>query len=547
MTYCTPYLLQLGLSKSKTSLVWIAGPLSGLIMQPVVGVIADSSRSKWGRRRPFMVGGAGVVAVFLIVMSWAKEIVELVAGSSDVSHSDRHYLTQEIDGDKDRTAVILLAVLSIYVVDFAVNAVQSCSRSLIVDTLSISKQQMGSAWAGRMVSIGHLVGYIAGTVNLVGIFGKTFGDSQFKQLTVISAAALILTTGITCWAVDERILLASREPDEFMGPSKVIAKILKTALHMPKRIQAICWVQFWSFIGWFPFLFYSTTWVGEIYFRYEAPDSSTKSDDELGDMGRIGSFSLVIFSIVSFISSILLPAFINAPETNDQLRPRTPRTLSGLKTVARRLRLTRPDLPTAWRISFFIFAGAMILAPFARSTLFATVLVTFCGVPWALQSWAPFSMLGIEVNKLNSNASSSSHRRLRRTSSVSTVEMAPISPTSSSSPTSILHLAVYPTEDGESLNPFSDMTSSATTGELSGVYLGILNLFTTLPQFVGNFISMLVFLVFEGDLKKNEKGGGAKDSLRGKTEGVNAISLCLAIGALSALVAAIGGRRLKDP
>ena len=65
---CTPYLLQLGLTKSRTSLVWITGPLSGLIMQPVVGVLADNSRSKWGRRRLFMIGGALIVAVCLLVL-----------------------------------------------------------------------------------------------------------------------------------------------------------------------------------------------------------------------------------------------------------------------------------------------------------------------------------------------------------------------------------------------------------------------------------------------------------------------------------------------
>lgn len=75
-TDCTPYLLQLGLTKSRTSLVWIAGPLSGLIMQPVVGVLADSSRSKWGRRRPFMIGGALIVGLCLLVLGWTAEIVE---------------------------------------------------------------------------------------------------------------------------------------------------------------------------------------------------------------------------------------------------------------------------------------------------------------------------------------------------------------------------------------------------------------------------------------------------------------------------------------
>ena len=75
MTYCTPYLLQLGLTKSKLSLVWIAGPLSGLIMQPIVGVLADKSKSKWGRRRPVMVGGTVIVSFCLLVLGWTKEIV----------------------------------------------------------------------------------------------------------------------------------------------------------------------------------------------------------------------------------------------------------------------------------------------------------------------------------------------------------------------------------------------------------------------------------------------------------------------------------------
>jgi MFS family permease len=63
------------LTKSRTSLVWIAGPLSGLIMQPIVGVIADRSRSKWGRRRPFMIGGSFVVAACLLLLGWTSELV----------------------------------------------------------------------------------------------------------------------------------------------------------------------------------------------------------------------------------------------------------------------------------------------------------------------------------------------------------------------------------------------------------------------------------------------------------------------------------------
>lgn len=143
---CTPYLLNLGLTKSNTSLVWIAGPLSGLIVQPIVGVIADESKSKWGRRRPLMALGTVIVALCLLVLGFTREIIGLV----------------ESDDDKARRPTIVLAVFAIYAVDFAINAgklvcingielvltniVMSCSRSLIVDTLPIEKQQAGAAW-----------------------------------------------------------------------------------------------------------------------------------------------------------------------------------------------------------------------------------------------------------------------------------------------------------------------------------------------------------------------------------------------------------------
>jgi solute carrier family 45 protein 1/2/4 len=184
MTYCTPYLLELGLTKSKISLVWVAGPLSGLIMQPVVGVIADRSTSRWGRRRPYMVGGTILVSVFLLLLGWTKEVVGIFA----------------TDKDTVKSATITVAVLSIYAIDFAINAVQGSCRGLIVDTLSIPKQQMGSSWASRMVAVGSLIGYGAGAIDLQRIFGLALGDTQFKQLTAVAAFSLCATIGLTSWA-----------------------------------------------------------------------------------------------------------------------------------------------------------------------------------------------------------------------------------------------------------------------------------------------------------------------------------------------------------
>lgn len=61
-----------------------------------------------------------------------------------------------------------------------------------------------------MASAGHLVGYAAGAVDLNKVFGGALGDTQFKQLTVLSVMALLGSVGTTCYATTERVLLPDR-------------------------------------------------------------------------------------------------------------------------------------------------------------------------------------------------------------------------------------------------------------------------------------------------------------------------------------------------
>ncbi|CZR34966.1 uncharacterized protein FPRO_00913 [Fusarium proliferatum ET1] len=479
MTYCTPYLLNLGLTKSNTSLVWIAGPLSGLIVQPVVGVIADES--------------------------FTREIVGFVV----------------TDDEAAKRPTIVLAVLAIYVVDFAINAVMSCSKSLIVDTLPIDKQQTGAAWSSRMSAIGHMIAYGAGAVDLLKLFGTTLGDTQFKQLTVISTIALLSSTSLTCWAVTERVLVASK-PAQHEGRFKVFRQIWATLLNLPPRIQAICWAQFWAWIGWFPFLFYSTTWVGETYFRYDVPADARKSKDTLGAIGRIGSNALVIYSVITFAGAWILPMFVQSPEDNS-FTHRPPQAIAGFLT---RFNKVKPDLLTAWMFGHIMFAASMSLAPFATSFRFATVLVCLCGIPWTLAMWAPSAFLGVEVNKLGGGAGSDG--AYRRISDEPDIELSEISHDD----------AALQLDHGSEVG----MPSTASTGELSGIYFGILNIYTTLPQFVGTFISTIVFAVLEPG-KSPELAGDEKK--QPDPDGPNAIAVCLFIGAMSSLVAAYVTRKLK--
>ncbi|GJC83825.1 general alpha-glucoside permease [Colletotrichum liriopes] len=485
MTYCTPYLLNLGLTKSNTSLVWIAGPLSGLLVQPIVGAIADESTSKWGRRRPFIVMGAIIVAFSLLTLGFTKEIVEF-------------FVT---DKETARVFTIILAVLAIYVVDFAINA------------------------ASRMSAIGHMLGYGAGAIDLVGIFGTTLGDSQFKQLTLIATFLMVFSSGVTCWAVTERVLVSTRyDPRKATGRFKVVRQIWSTLLHLPPRIQAICWAQFWSWIGWFPFLFYSTTWVGETYFRYDAPAEGKDSKDALGDIGRIGSLALVIYSTITFLGAWLLPLVVKSPD-DDNFTARPPQAIAPYLD---KFNKNKPDLMTAWVCGHLMFAAAMFLAPFAQSFRFATFLVAFCGLSWTIAMWAPTTFLGIEVNKLSGarEGGAAPYRRLSNDSNMELPTLGQDQP---------LHLEHGPDEGGQ--------TTTSSTGELSGIYFGILNIYTTLPQFIGTFISTIVFTILEPG--KSPELSDAPEHEQHSTDGPNAIAVCLFIGAMCAVVAAFATRKLK--
>ncbi|KAI0395062.1 major facilitator superfamily domain-containing protein [Xylariaceae sp. FL0594] len=508
-TYCTPYLLSLGLTKSKTSLVWIAGPLSGLIVQPIVGTLADKSTSRWGRRRPFIIIGSIISALFLLLLGFTGDIVGFFVTDEKVAQ----HLT------------VRAAVVAIYAVDFSINVVMSAVKSLVVDTLPIEKQQTGSAWGSRMSAIGHGIAFATGAIDLPSIFGKSLGETQFKQLTVFAAVGLIGTCGTTCWAVTERVLLSTPEPDQKEGLFQVAKHVWTTMVHLPPRIHAICMAQFWAWIGWFPFLFYSTTWIGETYFRYDAPHDAKQSGDALGEVGRAGSQAFIIYSVITFFGSWFLPLIIKSPD-DESYTQRPPRSLRG---IVDKFNKHKPDLLTAWMWAHATFATAMLFAPFARSFKFATVLVCICGIPWNIASWAPHAFLGVEVNRLNAS-SGGSYRRL----SDGSLEMAE---TNGRNRSSLLHLEQGP-DDRHGL------TKPGATGALSGVYFGILNIYTTIPQFIGTMLSTVVFSVLEPG-KSPELAHSAQPEETHPTDGPNGVAVCLFIGALSAIVAVFATRKLK--
>ncbi|KAJ9628607.1 hypothetical protein H2203_002508 [Taxawa tesnikishii (nom. ined.)] len=528
----SPYLLGLGISKSLLAFVWIAGPLSGTLVQPYVGIKSDNSRSKWGKRRPFVVGGAIATIISLVALAWTREIISNVL----------HVFGVDREAPAVYTVAIVFAVLMIYVLDFSINVIQAAIRAFIVDNAPAHQQNEANAWASRMSGVGNIIGYLSGYVDLPKIM-PFFGDTQFKVLCVIACLALAITVGISCFFITERDPRLEGEPTyQEEGVLAFFKNLFRSMKRLPPQISKVCMVQFFAWIGWFPFLFYITTYIGEIYvepFFEKNPHMTPQEIDETWERAtRIGTFALLVFAITTFASSVVLPLFVQpmfkAPAQDPDWVPtpgtRTPRTPGqdmsnsgsyshpgyfsyhpvesstkdyqekGTGVISRiGQKIPSPRIPgftlrRAWLLSHLLFAIATWCTFFIDDTKTATVLVAFIGIPWAMTNWAPFAIISAEISKRDA---------IRRG-----------------------QMRAPPTRDGELLANGEDEAA-----DQAGVVLGIHNVAIAAPQVIATLVSSVIFRFLQKP--------------RGSV-GDNSVAWVLRFGGCAAVIAAVLTARLED-
>ncbi|KAJ2557425.1 hypothetical protein EV175_001356 [Coemansia sp. RSA 1933] len=496
----SPYLLSLGLQKSVVSLVWLAGPLSGLVTQPLVGYLSDNCTSRFGRRRPYIVGATVCVVTCLTVVGWAREIA----------------------GDRP-AATIWLAVAAFYVLDFAINCIQASLRALIVDTLPSSRQDDGTAWASRMIGAGNVLGYLMGFLDLPRLL-PFLGSTQMQILTTIASAVLSLSVLVTCYSTGENPITRSsiHAADGF----KAVGSLISSVRSLPAVIKHIFRIQFFAWIGWFPFLFYSTTYVADLYIA----NSDGSGNEVISDKAtRAGSLAMFAHAVSSLVFSIVLPTFAYSAVAggggDSASAGMSSPPVSFLGRVGRFWSHTRSrisvSLPTMWTLSLCIFAVSMFLTLAISTAKGAMLLMGICGISWAVAIWVPFSLLGEII--------SSSQPGHVADSCVdgSYVQVASTDGGADDIPLDVIDHSGFGSANSELEEPHR------TAGPMSaGTVLGLHNIFVVVPQFITALASSVLFALFE----HMEGGSSQPDSSGGKHAREIAIVLCL--GGVSSAVAA---------
>jgi len=126
---------------------------------------------------------------------------------------------------------------------------------------------------------------------------------------------------------------------------------------------------------------YSTTFVAEVLKRYDtvARENLETSDDVLGDIARVGSMTLVLFSCVSLAASVLLPWVVDSPESRKHVKKHLVPT-NWLERFSQKVAPYKPNLAGTWIFGHITYAVLMLATMFIRRVSSATFCVAFSGV-----------------------------------------------------------------------------------------------------------------------------------------------------------------------
>lgn len=270
----------LGAEIDKIGFLWVAAPLTGLLVQPIIGYLSDRTwHPKWGRRRPFFFVGAVLSSIALFLMPQAS--------------------------------VLWMAALLLWVLDASINISMEPFRAFVGDKLPPSQRTAGFATQTFFIGLGAVIASL-----LPYIFTNVFhisntapagkiGDSvkySFYIGAVIFLASVLWTVLTTNEFPPENMETWEEEKLRTQGIGKGLMEITKGIFTMPKTMLQLAVVQFFTWFAFFSMWIYTTPAIAQN--AYGTVDTTSKAYQDAGDWVGV---MFTVYSAVSAITAFLLP------------------------------------------------------------------------------------------------------------------------------------------------------------------------------------------------------------------------------------------------
>lgn len=269
----------LGANPDEVPILFLAAPLTGLLVQPIIGYLSDNTwHPKWGRRRPYFMIGAILSSIALIAMP----------------HS----------------SALWMAAGLLWVLDVFGNVSMEPFRAFVTDKLPDSQVNRGFIMQSLMIGLGGSIAsalpWIMRNVfnleNTADIGGIPQNVQWSFYLGAFFFLASVLYTVFTTREYSPEELGIKKEEEKKGGIADGVREILHALRNMPKRMQIVSLVQFFTWPGLFLMWFYYTTAVAVNVFG-----GKDASDPVYAEGADFGSLTLSYYSVVTFLFALVLP------------------------------------------------------------------------------------------------------------------------------------------------------------------------------------------------------------------------------------------------
>jgi maltose/moltooligosaccharide transporter len=276
----SPIYRYLGADESKIPLLWLAGPITGLLVQPIIGAMSDKTwHPKFGRRRPYFLVGAILTSIALIFMPYSTSV--------------------------------LMAASLMWLLDGAANVTMEPFRAFIADKLPENQRTLGFSMQSFFVGLGQTLANLMPFILI--FFGITTAYVKgeipmFVKLSFLIGAVTALAAVLwTVFTTDEYPPEVPLEKKSFSTTIKTgFSEVIVAIKEMPITMRKLWWVKFFTWFG-LPLMWqYLSLSIARHCFNAPSPDYP--GFDEGVKWGNMG---LAIFNISCFGISFLLPAISN--------------------------------------------------------------------------------------------------------------------------------------------------------------------------------------------------------------------------------------------
>ncbi|MAD97190.1 MAG: MFS transporter [Flavobacteriaceae bacterium] len=279
-----------GADVHELSWFWIVAPLTGLIVQPIIGHYSDQTWTRLGRRRPYFLVGAILASIGLILMPNSDMFTAFMPA-------------------------LWVGAGMLMIMDASFNVAMEPFRALVADVLPSDQRTLGFSVQTVLIGVGAVIGswlpYVL--TNWFGVSNEAaVGEVPVNLLLsfIIGAAVLIGSILITVFTTkeyspEEMKLIHEAEGEEIVEEESSLMNIFSDFAKMPTTMKQLAWVQFFSWFGLFGMWVFSTPAIASHIYGLDISDTHSKGFQDAGDWVGI---LFGVYNAVSAIYAFFLPA-----------------------------------------------------------------------------------------------------------------------------------------------------------------------------------------------------------------------------------------------